>query len=56
MNSKKIFQSAKTCEGHDGHYDDDDDDQFYKIGVENLISWAQRQTISQNIQALNELI
>jgi hypothetical protein len=26
MNSKKIFQSAKTREGHDAHDDDDDDD------------------------------
>jgi hypothetical protein len=29
--------------------------QFYKIGVENFISWAQRVTISQNIWAVKEL-
>jgi hypothetical protein len=29
--------------------------QFYKIGVENIISLAQWRTISQNIQALKEL-
>jgi hypothetical protein len=38
------------------NYNVDTFNQFYKIGVENFISWAQRVTISQNIWAVKELI